>query len=300
MTTQTEMDLSEAIERGRDDLSDALDEWKPNAIFAGFSGGTDSLMTTHLLHQMRDDVAALHINTGIGMQRTRQYVRETADRHGWHFEEVHAEEDAGQSFDRLVKGDDSYAGGFPGPPAHHVMYQRLKERPLDVAHRRHKGQRGGKIMLVTGIRADESDIRAGYEDTIIDHTRGVVWVNLIYRVTADQKQAYIDTHDLETNPVSDVYGMSGECLCGAFDTNGCRRYELKSACERFDEPETWERIRSLEKEVQDRFPWRWDERRPSWFDDATAGQLTLELDEHARTANRTAKQYMCRGCGKAA
>lgn len=291
-------ELEQAIDSGRDYLHAALDEWKPNAIFAGFSGGGDSLMTTHLLHELRDDVAALHVNTGIGMQRTRQYVRETCKQQGWHLEEYCAE-DYGYSFDEMVRGNvPGVPGGFPGPPAHRWMYGKLKEVPIQRAHRDHKGRRGGKIALVTGIRADESNIRAGYQSRIVDELNGVVWINLIYHVTERQKKSYIDTVGLETNPVSDVYGMSGECLCGAFDTGGGRRYELQSACKRFGEPETYERIVSLHDEVKGRYPWFWDEERPQWFSDATKGQLMLDGLPDTDLANATAREYMCAGCGK--
>jgi len=298
-TDQTEpMELERAIEQGRQTLQEALDEWEPNAIFSGFSGGTDSLMATHLLHEIRDDVAALHINTGIGMKRTREYVRSTCERKGWDLEEYRAEAN-GYSYDRMVKGETKgVPGGFPGPPMHSIYYRRLKQRQIEAAHREHKGEYGGKIVLVTGIRKDESEIRSGYANATAHHESGVVWVNLIYHVPAREKQKYIDLHGLETNPVSDVYGMSGECLCGAFDTGGGRLCELKHACQHFGEPETYERIVSLQKEVQDRYPWRYDERRPEWYDRAKNSQLALEGMPGAEDANRVAR--MCTGCGKSA
>lgn len=292
------MELDRAIDQGREYLQDALDECSPNAIFSGFSGGTDSLMTTHLLHEMRDDVAALHINTGIGMKRTREYVRSTCEREGWDLEEYRAT-DYGYDYDEMVKGTTTgVPGGFPGPPLHYIYYGKLREVPIQRAHRDFKGTRGGKIALVTGIRKDESQVRTGYDSTVIDELNGVVWINLIYHVPAHEKQRYIDLHGLKTNPVSDVYGMSGECLCGAFDEDGGRLCELKHACEYFEEPETYERIVSLQKEVQDRFPWRWDERRPDWYDRAKNGQLALEGMPGAAQNNRVAR--MCAGCGKSA
>lgn len=252
-------------------------------------------MATHLLHEIRDDVAALHINTGIGMKRTREYVRSTCDRMGWDLERYKAEEN-GHHYDEMVRGHvKGVPGGFPGPPMHTFYYRYLKERQLEWAHRDHKGEYGGKIMMVTGIREDESTIRAGYDEQV-KCTGGVVWVSLIYEVSAHQKQKYIDLHGLKTNPVSDVYGMSGECLCGAFDEDGGRLYELKSACERFDEPETYDRIVSLHDEVKDRYPWRWDERRPEWYNHAKNGQLALDGMPGADEANRVAR--MCVGCGK--
>lgn len=205
--------MQKAIDKGRQYLQDALDEWKPNAVFAGFSGGGDSLMVTHLLHELRDDVGVLHVNTGIGMKRTRQYVRDTCQEMDWDLDEYKAT-DYGYDYDEMVRGNvTGVPGGFPGPPMHYIYYGKLKEVPIQGAHRDFKGKRGGKIALVTGIRKDESQVRTGYDATVVDELNGVVWINLIYYVTASQKQKYISTHGLKTNPVSDVYGMSGECLC---------------------------------------------------------------------------------------
>lgn len=288
--------LNQAIERGKKALEDALSEYEPNQVFAAFSGGGDSLVATHLLHELRSDVAALHVNTGIGLKATRGYVRSICEQQGWDLVEEKAE-DNGYSFDEMVRGNaKGVPGGFPGPPMHPLYYRRLKERQIEQVHRDHKGERGGKIMLVTGIRADESHIRAGYDDSWVSHHNGVVWVNMIYDVSASDKQTYIDTFGLETNPVSDFYGMSGECLCGCFDENGGRLTELKACCKRFGEMETYERVVSLQEEVWERYPWRWDQRRPEWVDRAEDGQLALSGLPGAEDNNRVAR--MCVGCGK--
>jgi len=288
--------MQAALDKGKERLEEAIAEYKPNRIFAGFSGGTDSLMATHFLHQLRSDVAALHINTGIGMKRTRQYVQEMSSSQGWDLEEYKAKEN-GHDYDEMVRGNvKGVPGGFPGPPLHTLYYRHLKERQLDQAHRDHKGQYGGKIMMVTGIRADESEIRAGYDSQVTEQN-GVVWVSIIYDVTAQQKQKYIDLHDLNTNPVSDVYGMSGECLCGAYDTGGGRLCELKHACQKFGEPETYQRIINLQDEVRERYPWDYDEERPEWYNKAKNGQLAIEGLPGAEEANDVAER-MCVGCGK--
>jgi len=68
--------MSEILER-------AFDEHNPVAAFALFSGGHDSLVSTH--HAMQDDRvdAVVHVNTGIGIPETRQFVHDTCDRFGW-------------------------------------------------------------------------------------------------------------------------------------------------------------------------------------------------------------------------
>jgi len=134
--------MQAALDKGKERLEKAIAEYKPNRIFAGFSGGTDSLMATHFLHQLRSDVGTLHVNTGIGMKRTRQYVRDTSDKHGWDLEEYRAT-DYGYDYDEMVRGNvDGVPGGFPGPPLHYIYYGKLKEVPIQRAHRDHKGKRG--------------------------------------------------------------------------------------------------------------------------------------------------------------
>lgn len=288
--------IEQAIDEGQEALEEALDTYQPNRIFAAFSGGGDSLVATHVLQQLRDDAGVLHINTGIGIKRTRQFVRETCQEKGWDLVEEKAAPD---KYEEMVRGNvKGVPGGFPGPPMHPLYYRHLKERQIEQVHRDHKGAYGGKIMLVTGIRADESHVRAGYAGGIVSHHNGVVWVNLIYDVTATQKQTYISTHGLDTNPVSDVYGMSGECLCGCFDENGGRLTELESCCRQFDEMETYRRITSLQEEVSERYPWRYDQRKPKSIEDAEEGQLALDGLPGAEEHNRVAR--MCVGCGKGA
>jgi 3'-phosphoadenosine 5'-phosphosulfate sulfotransferase (PAPS reductase)/FAD synthetase len=293
--------LQDALQKGETALRDAIREYEPNQVFAAFSGGTDSLVAAHALHEMRlgcagAPVKALHINTGTGMKRTREYVRSICDRMDWDLVEEKATSN-GHRYEDLVRGEQKgVPGGFPGPPLHPLYYRYLKERQIEQVHRDYKGERGGKIMLVTGIRADESRVRAGYENGWVSHHNGVVWVNMIYDVTASQKQTYIDMFDLETNPVSDVFGMSGECLCGCFDENGGRLTELKACCSRFGEMETYRRIKGLQEEVSGRYPWAWDERKPEWAERAEEGQLALQGLPGAEENNRLAR--MCVGCGK--
>ena len=71
-------------------IDSAIHEHQPVAVFGLFSGGHDSLTSTALVAQHPDFTAAVHINTGIGVPRTRQYVRETAEAQGWKLAEYFA------------------------------------------------------------------------------------------------------------------------------------------------------------------------------------------------------------------
>ena len=75
------------VENAHDILRLAVADHKPTHIFGLFSGGHDSLVACHLLSQfdnykfnVRQPWSVVHINTGIGVEETREYVREFASR----------------------------------------------------------------------------------------------------------------------------------------------------------------------------------------------------------------------------
>lgn len=253
----------------------------PVMIYAGMSGGRDSLAVTHLTMEWADrhgyPAKVLHLNTGIGIEKTRQFVRDVCKQQGWPLLEVRAKEDCGQDYEQLV-----LEHGFPGPSHHTKMYNRLKERGVEYAVRKAKEghSRMRRVLISTGIRAEESAKRSGYNR--VEHRRGgQVWLNPIYRWTSNQRDAYIDRHDLPINPVSKVLGMSGECLCGAYAHKG------EKDLVRIVDPATAEYIDDLEQRVKDRgFPWGWEHPGPPrrWL---------LE-----REGQMNAFQPLCTGCGK--
>jgi len=264
-------------------IEEALAEYSPEEIFIGFSGGTDSLLVADLVMRHMPESKIFHANTGIGIEKTRQYCRDYCADNNWDLVEIRAKEDCGQDYEEMV-----LAYGFPGPAMHGKMYQRLKERCVRVLHRRYKKKRGNKIMLITGIRHDESQIRAGYANRIVDVVDGVVWVNAVYWYTKQDKYDYIKRRGLKTNPVHDVLGMSGECLCGAFAHKG----ELELV--RLIEPETAEYIEELQERVYKKWPWKWEEKMPKWFKDMSQGQT----DAFYNWEDSDYFQPMCIGCGK--
>ena len=58
-------------------------EHQPIALYAMFSGGHDSLVAAHLAAQHPRFTACVHIDTGIGIEQTREFVHETCHRQGW-------------------------------------------------------------------------------------------------------------------------------------------------------------------------------------------------------------------------
>mgnify|MGYP006292295577 CR=1 FL=1 len=276
-------DLEHKARRAMKYMVRAIQEHEPDEIFVGFSGGTDSLLCADLLLRHFPEAKIFHANTGIGLSKTRQYVRDICKRKEWDLVEIRAREDCGQDYEEIVMKH-----GFPGPAMHTRMYARLKERCVRELHRRYKKKRGSKIMLVTGIRHDESRIRAGYKNSIISVNGGVVWVNAFYWFTQQDKYDYIKSRDLEVNPVHKVIGMSGECLCGAYAHEG----ELDLI--RIVEPETADYIEKLQERVMKKWPWGWEDSMPKWFSALKEGQTEAFYDWEESEYF----QPMCVGCGK--
>lgn len=227
----------------------ALNYFGAREIFVGYSGGFDSLVTTHWMMNNVPGCKVFHANTGIGIEKTREFVREQCRENGWPLVEIRAKEDCGQDYDEMV-----IKHGFPGPAMHGKMYQRLKERCVEVLRRRNQQKRSDNIMLATGIRHDESQRRAGYKYTVIGFTGNTMWVNPFYYKTRDWFSEYIKRHGLKQNPVSLVLGMSGECLCGAYAHKG----ELDLI--KIVDHATHDRIKRLEVAVREAgHNWGWED-----------------------------------------
>jgi len=200
--------------------------------YALFSGGHDSLVSTHKAIEDGDADTVAHIDTGIGIPQTQEFVKETCEKHGWDLEVVSSEFD----FEDIVIEEQ-----FPGPAVHIIMYSKLKERALRVIARWHDG----KPTFITGVRADESERRFRNVEPEMEASQWY-WKANIHDFTKRDVEAYIDEHGLDRSPVKQKYHHSGECLCGAF---GNRTEELTLLEAHF--PETANRIKELESRVQE-------------------------------------------------
>ena len=190
----------------------AIAKYKPVAVLGLFSGGHDSLTAVHVASRHSAFTAAVHLNTGIGLEETRQFVRETSSEQGWDLREYRAKEDCGQDYKKIVE---QY--GFPGPASHSTMYIRLKERPLRLCMRLAKAghKRRDTVILVSGVRFQESERRMGYEEAITKED-SKIWVNIINDWSKVDCNRYLSAHEIRRSPVVDKIHKSGECLCGAY------------------------------------------------------------------------------------
>ena len=239
-------------------LADHLDGHELVASDLLFSGGNDS---TLLGHVFKDRVTHIvHINTGIGIKATRDYVHETAAL--WNLPLIEKTPRKGMTYRDLVLGRvmarsretgemvQAWAGGFPGPAGHAFYYQRLKERQLESVRRAQvTDPRKQRVVFVAGRRRQESARRAmvlNKQPAVpLSERRGsTIWVSPIAFWTDLDMNTYRLMNDVPRNTVSDTLHMSGECLCGAFAHRG----ELDEIGYWF--PEMKAEIEALEGEVR--------------------------------------------------
>jgi len=236
-----------------DIIEEAIKNYKPKNVALLFSGGHDSLCSTHYAASYLDSIGVpftvYHGNTGIGIRQTREFVYEVVKTFGWKFYEGHPPK--GSTYEELV-----VKYGFPGPTkrSHQIMFRHLKERAIMhyVTHvckpspnARHN------VLLISGVRQSESAIRMGYTEHITKHDSRI-WTNPIFYWSEDDCKNYMQEHNLPRNPVKDKICISGECLCGTFALN--EEYaEIKASY-----PEAAAEIDRLHKLASDNgFPWGW-------------------------------------------
>jgi 3'-phosphoadenosine 5'-phosphosulfate sulfotransferase (PAPS reductase)/FAD synthetase len=189
------------------------------AICVLFSGGNDSTVLAHMFRSTATH--AIHANTTIGIETTREFVRNTCEEWGLPLIEK-----------TPPRVQDHYRAqvllhGFPGPGRHAVMFQRLKERGLRAARKDIIGNRGHRerVLYIAGRRRAESARRASIPANGRDGA--IVWSSPLLNWTKPDLMTYRLMHgDVPVNEVSQIIHMSGECLCGAFASPG-EREELE-------------------------------------------------------------------------
>lgn len=199
-----------------------------------FSGGNDSTVLAHLMRQRGLVTHAVHANTTIGIEETRQFVRDVCS--AWALPLL--ERRAPVSYEELVM-----ERGFPGPGMHWKMYTRLKERALDAVRAELVTRpRRQRVLFIAGRRRQESRRRQGIP--LYERDGSIIWTSPLANWTSLDLNTYRLLHrDVPVNRVSELLHMSGECLCGAF----ARPQELEEVAEWF--PEVAEQIAELERRV---------------------------------------------------
>lgn len=241
---QREARVTDLVEQSRDILDLAIEKHITHdgrlvaATVVLFSGGNDS---TTLAHMFRDDVDYFaHANTTIGIEKTREFVRNVSEEWGVPLLERMPPREQDRYRAQVLRD------GFPGPAWHARMYTRLKERALDQIRREIvTNPYKERVVFIAGRRRTESQRRANIPQA--ERRGSVVWVSPLVNWTKLDLTTYrLMAGDVPANEVSDLIHMSGECLCGSFASPG----EHAEIAYWF--PEVAEQIAALEAEIADR------------------------------------------------
>lgn len=198
------------VEQARRIICIAHKMYRPRKTFCLFSGGNDSACSTHIAMATGLCDGVVSIDTTVAIEESHEHLRSVAGDFKWPL--------------MWLTPDMSYFQfcakfGVPGPGMHAYVYAYLKERCVRGLVRYFKKFSWDKIMLVTGVRASESERRMGHVAAIA-RDGAQLWVAPIINWDEQQKVVYQTEHAIRRNPVTTNLGISGECLCGAFAKPG--------------------------------------------------------------------------------
>jgi 3'-phosphoadenosine 5'-phosphosulfate sulfotransferase (PAPS reductase)/FAD synthetase len=190
-------------------LNDAIRDHGPRAIYIMLSGGNDSRTVATLAHNLlngrRAYKGAALMDTGIALAEAQVNVANFAAALGCPLTVVKTPQD----YETLVRKH-----GFPGPAQHTMMYRNLKERAVRVLTKHAKSMRRDRVLLISGVRQTES-VKRMLLDSPVQRDGARVWVNPLFYWTTPERDAYMEAHGIERNPISGkICGTSGDCLCG--------------------------------------------------------------------------------------
>ena len=273
----------------------AIEKYKPKYIFSLLSGGHDSMSCTHFsANYLKDKLTGVvHINTGIGIKQTREYVYQRCNEYGWRLYEYKATENtyADGTPDPMVFEDIVIKNGFPGISQHQMMYIKLKDRQIARLCRDFDGTSKEPIMLISGARKQESTRRMRNTKEM-EKVGNRLWCSPFIEMSATDCSQYMQDNNIPRNPVKDYLHMSGECLCGSFAHKG----ELDEIALWY--PEAANEIKVIESKVRRAgFPWGWEESPPEWWIARNKAKKFGQQDAfEEEMANEI--EYLCIGCHK--
>ncbi len=222
-------------------VAEAKTAHNPVGTVCLFSGGNDSAVLAHRCRHLYERL--VFIDTGTAIPGVREFVESFAV---W-LEVALEVYESGTAFRRMVLGRNGKPPlGMPGPGQHNRTYNQLKERQLEALCRDVKcGVRGGKVLMLTGIRRDESQRRRFRAPHT---TKGAMaFCNPLIDWTGDDVRAYRAEYRLPQSDVAALIHRSGECNCGAYAAPG-EREMLRALW-----PDWFERsIGALERECEAR------------------------------------------------
>lgn len=208
-------------------LNRAIHDWQPVAIVCAYSGGYDSLVTTHLAHTALDlhglPLSVWSIDTNLAADGWREYVAGVGASFGWQ----HTIHDNRRGFERFLVQVSRL--GCPRSKEGHIWtYRRLKEMSFLKALKENKTARLDKVLVLSGVRqAESADRQKNATEVQRIGKSSLIFANPILYWSDEDLTRYRIENDLPYNPFYDTVGGSGDCQCnwGNFITiDALKRY----------------------------------------------------------------------------
>lgn len=264
--------LDEAIAQSAFYASLAMELYSPKYVVTLVSGGNDSAACHALAVELGLPITAtIHGHTGCGLKGTTHFVQAN---YGTDAPLIIA--DAGTSYEEYVLRKGFFG---KGRDAHSYAYRVLKAQPFRsvVSSELRKGQRGVRVLLLTGAYKAESENRKKNmaRGRIDPGAQSNIYFNLIHDWTPELRDEYLATRNIPLNPVARALCRSGECMCGTMQSP-----EERIEAAAYD-PEWGAWLDDLEAEALHLHKFGWGENKPK----PDKAQPNLFMP-------------MCEGCGK--
>lgn len=222
-------------------------------IYATVSGGYDSIVALYFAARSStvDLDGILHLDTGIGIPKTQEYVEEQVEALGLPCYVLGDEHRyLHEQYPHLVR-----KFGFPGsnPIAHSQMQNNLKDKLFKEFARNVEGG-ASNVVFISGVRKHESDRRyQKLSQDGVQEVNRILWASPLIEFTDGDIATYMDAAGIDESFVVELLQSSGECLCGAFEHRE-RIIEIRQAF-----PEVAQKIfqlefDALEQAARGRFP----------------------------------------------
>lgn len=234
----------------------AIATYRPKAVVLMFSGGDDSMATYLVCKELGIKLdAVIHGNTRTGIEETTLFARKEVERMG----DKYIEADAGDSYLNYVMRKVFFG---KGNSAHNFAYHVLKIQHFRtaVSHNLRKRQRNFPILFINGARTEESERRkiTMAEPYKLDPAqKNNIWVNIINHWPNHAPVEYILGCGEKRNPVSELLCRSGECMCGAMQSEGDRQEAS------FFYPAWGKQLDQLDKKIISLHGWGWNDNGPT-------------------------------------
>lgn len=259
-----ESTLPSAIESSAALFKRAVSEFNPTNIVSMVSGGGDSSASDAMTDELGIKVdLRIHGRTGTGIPETTQWC---ADYYGAKGEFTIA--DAGDAYERYVMRKGFFG---TGRQAHNFAYRILKADPFraTISRELRKRKRDVRVLLINGARKYESDNRRlNMPPMRFDGKRGNLWLNLCHEWSDTDKAEFLQSRNVERNPVLVQLCRSGECMCGTMQSEA----DFAEAAILY--PKWGCQMRELRRVVTAKFGFDWGQPHPKPVD---PDQLTLDF-----------------------